>query len=84
MILSKETIAILRSLLNKRRIGGKHTEEKNCLRWIKNLPPDQHRHVSREWEQCVREGLVLRYIKTGENHVSLNPRRLKEIYELIK
>ncbi|MBI2670556.1 hypothetical protein HYX18_01060 [Candidatus Woesearchaeota archaeon] len=82
--ISGETASILRSLLNKERIGGRHTEEKNCLRWIKNLHPKKRREVLKEWEKCVKEGLVLRLIKTGENHVSLNPRRLKEIYQLIK
>jgi len=31
--------AILRRLNNKNRIGAKHTEEKNVLRWLKNIPP---------------------------------------------
>ena len=79
-----ETKGIIKKLFLKRRIGGKHTEEKNCLRWIKNLPPVKHKEVIREWQECIKEGIVLRSIKTGELHVSLNPRKLKEIHEIIK
>lgn len=82
--ISDETKAILRRLFNKKRIGGKHTEEKNCLRWIKNLAPKKHRQVLKDWKKCINEGLVLKSIKTSEFHISLNPRKLKEILELIK
>ena len=81
---SEYTKAILRRLFNKKRIGGKHTEEKNCFRWVKNLPPKVRRQVYREWKMCVGGGLVLREIKTGEFHVSLNPRKLGEVLEMIK
>jgi|TARA_B100001971_G_C17897879_1_gene386443 hypothetical protein len=82
--LSKYARAILRKLFNKKRIGGKHTEEKNCLRWIKNIPPKLQKEVYREWKSCINQGLIIREMKTGEFHVSLNPRKLMEIYKLIK
>mgnify|MGYP001568436021 CR=1 FL=1 len=82
--ISEETKNILKKLYNKKRIGGKHTEEKNCLRWIKNLETEKHKLVLREWEACIKEELILRTMKTGELHVSINPRRLKEIHELIR
>ena len=82
--LSKYTKAILRKLFNKKRIGGKHTEEKNCFRWIKNIPPKLQKKVYKEWKSCINKRLIIREIKTGEFHISLNPRKLKEIYELIK
>lgn len=81
--LSEETKRILKNLFRKKRIGGKHTEEKNCLRCIKNLEPKKHQLVLKEWEECIQEELILKEIKTGEFHVSLNPRKLKEIHEII-
>lgn len=81
--LSEETKDILRRLYRKRRIGGKHTEEKNCLRGIKNLKPEIYKLVLKEWQECINEGLILKEIKTGEFHVSLNPRKIKEIHEII-
>ena len=81
--LSEETKRILKNLFGKRRIGGKHTEEKNCLRWIKNLEPEKHKLILKEWQECIKEGFILKEIKTGEFHVSLNPRKLKEIHEII-
>jgi len=83
-MLHQETRRILESLLNKRRIGGKHTEEKNCLRKIKNLSPEEKSIVLKEWKWCINQELILRLPKTGEWHVSLNPRKLKEVYEIIK
>lgn len=80
---NEHTISILRRLFNKERIGGRHTEEKNCLRWVKNLPPKEYKQTIKDWERCIKDGLVIRLKKTGELHVSLNPRMLKEIHELI-
>lgn len=81
--LSEETKEIIRNLYNKKRIGGKHTEEKNCLKIIKNLKPDRHKKIIREWKFSIKEEIVLREIKTGEFHVSLNPRKIKEIHEIM-
>lgn len=81
--ISEETKRILKNLFSKRRIGGKHTEEKNCLRWIKDLSPEKHKVVLKEWQECIKENLILKEIKTGEFHVSINPRKLKEIHEII-
>lgn len=75
---------ILRRLLNQKRIGGKHIPENICLRWIKHLPKKEHKIALKDWEMCIKEGLVLTKPKPSERHVFLNPRRLAEIYELIK
>ena len=80
--LSPHTNDILRKLFRKKRIGCKHTEEKNCFRSVKNLSDEEQRLVYEEWVMCINEGLVLRMKKTGEWHVSLNPRMLKEIRRL--
>ena len=73
--LSEGTKDIIRKLYHKKRIGGRHTEEKNCLRWIKDLSPEKHKLVLKEWQECIKEGLILKEIKTGEFHVSINPKK---------
>ena len=83
-MLEKETEFILRRLLNKRRIGRKHTEEKNELRWAKNLPVDRQRLLWEQYEQCVKNGLILRQKKNNQVHISLNPKKLPEIYRLVE
>lgn len=75
--------SILRRLFNQKRIGGKHIPETICLRWIKNLPKEDHRSAIKDWQWCIKEGLVLTKLKPGEKHVFLNLRRLREVHELI-
>jgi len=83
MELSKETIFIIRKLYNKRRIGGKHTEEKNCFRALNGLDKQKKKEIIEEWTFCINSGMIIREMKTGEWHVSLNPRKLKEINEIL-
>ncbi len=76
--------AILRRMFNQKRIGGRHTEEKNCLRCIKYLPRNIQKLVEEDWETCIKNEWILRKKSTGEWHVSLNPEKLSEILNLIK
>ena len=80
--LSAGCIVILRRLLNQERIGGRHIPEHLCLRWIKHLPKEEHKAAIKDWERCIKEGLVLTKPKHSGRHVFLNPRRLQEIYAL--
>ena len=75
---------ILNGLHRKRRIGGKHTEERNVLRFLNTYPPELQKKVLSDWDYCIKEGFVLRVKKTGEWHVSLNPRKLKELKALVE
>jgi len=75
---------MLRSLFNKRRIGGKHTEEANLFRRIKHLSRAEQSAIIEDWEKCMKDGFVIRLKKTSEFHVSLNPEKLKEILEMIQ
>lgn len=83
MELSDETIDMLRNLLRKKRIGNKHTEEKNCLRWLKSLPKERRKIAKEEWDGLIKAGWIIRLMKTGELHVSLNPRFIGEIIQVI-
>lgn len=76
--------AIVRRLLSQKRIGGRHMPETLCLRWIKHLSKDEHRKAREDWKRCIAEGLVLTKPKPYDRMVFLNPKKLNEIYELIK
>ncbi|MBI3033477.1 hypothetical protein HYY69_08440 [Candidatus Woesearchaeota archaeon] len=79
-----EIKAILRRLFNQKRIGGRHTEEKNCLKCMKYLPRDAQKLVYEDWETCIKNEWILRKKSTGEWHVSLNPEKLGEILHEIE
>jgi len=82
------TKAILLFLLNKRYIGGKHfPEEKLFVSRTKYLARDEQRKCETELHDLIRSGSILRAKKrTGKGsewHISLNPHKLQEIYEMI-
>lgn len=79
---------LLMDLLRKRVIGAKHTPEDRIIkvntRWLQR---PQRKEFRKEYGQLVREELILRSKKmTGKSadwHISLNPRKLKEVEEMI-
>ncbi len=82
-VISENCKKLLGKLYNRRYFGGKHTEEKSVLRAIKQLPKDERKLTLKDWDWCKKQGFVITWLKTYEVHVSLNPKRLKEISELI-
>jgi len=84
-VIENGTKLLLSRLLNKRIIGGKHTPEERVLGWIAHLPPDEQKRIKNDWGICIKQRLwVFRMKKTGEWHVSLNPKRIHEISNAIK
>ncbi|KHO53514.1 MAG: hypothetical protein QT09_C0012G0011 [archaeon GW2011_AR18] len=75
---------ILRKLLNQNRIGGKHIPESLCMSWIKHLQKREHKNAVKDWKWCIKEGMVLTKPKPSDRHVFLNPKKLREIRELIE
>ena len=75
---------ILRKLMNIKpaKWGNSHTEEKNL---VKGLPG--HLRGSKVVEKAIKElykrDFLVRLKKTGEWHVSLNPRKKEEIYRFL-
>ena len=82
--ISEGCAAILRRLLDQRRIGGKHIPEVLCLRWIKHLQKKEHKIALKDWGWCIKEGLVVVKPTSSGRHVFLNPRRLREILKLVE
>ncbi len=75
---------ILRKLMAMKphKWGDSHTEERNL---IKGLPG--HLRGTKIVDKAIKElhqlGFLIRLKKTGEWHVSLNPRRKEEIYRFL-
>ncbi len=82
MELSKGCMVMLRKMLRQERIGGRNIPEALIKSRVKDLPKDEHRQAMKDWETCIKEGLILTKPKPYGTQVSLNPRKLKEIREL--
>jgi hypothetical protein len=81
--------AILLHLLNRKYIGGKHAPEqelvKSRTKWVDEK---QKKEFHREYKEIINQGFVLRSMKrTGKGsewHISLNPRKLKELFAMLE
>ena len=74
-------IKILWRLYRHRFIGGKHTDIKNLR---KGFPKDKYDLVDEAVNELIREGFLLVKPTHYGKHVSLNPRRLREIRSIIE
>jgi len=50
---------------------------------MKSFPPHLLKEVRNEIKELIKQGYLLSKMSTGEIHISLNPRMLKEIREEI-
>ena len=73
--------AILKKLFKHRYIGRRHTEIRNA---VKGLPPEQLKEAKKQVILLIKEGYLMSKPSTGEIHVSLNPRMIKEILKIIQ
>ena len=71
---------ILYKLVNHRYWGGKHTQKRNAL---KGINPKYHKEFEAALDELIKESLIIVAPKTKELHISLNPRRNKEIFDII-
>ena len=84
-----EIKTILEDMLRFKYIGSRHTPEGKFLRrTIILLDKKQRREFVKEYKQIINDGLIIRELKRTKKgmdwHISLNPRKLKEIHEVIK
>lgn len=80
--------AIISLMLNKKIIGGKHMPEEKMIGFkTKWLQKEEYKEFEQEYRAAINNQLILKIMKkTGKGsdwHISLNPRKLKEIYEMI-
>ncbi len=81
--------AVLMYLLSKRCIGGKHTPENKLLvsktKWLNK---HDKKIFDRAYKQIIFEKIIIRTKKrTGKGydwHISLNPRKLKDMHNMIE
>lgn len=81
--------AVIAYLLNKKYIGGKHTPEQKIINSkTKWLNKKEKRTFNDEYKKAINDNLILKTKKrTGKGsdwHISLNPRKLKIIYDMIE
>lgn len=72
---------IIRKLARHRIIGGKHTSIENIP---KGMPKDLRKTVLEEVKQLIREGIIIAHPTSYGMQVSLNPRKIKEIKEILE
>jgi hypothetical protein len=73
---------IIRKLMNfsPPKWGASHTEGRNLLKGLpKHLAGDAKNAVG----GLVKKGFLIKLMKTGEWHYSLNPKKQKEIFDFI-
>lgn len=81
--------ALINDMLTKKHIiGKKHVPEKKIVKLkTKWLQKDDARAFEKEYREAIKRGLILRIKKkTGKGsgwHISLNPRKLKELHKMI-
>jgi hypothetical protein len=81
--------AVFTAMLSKRIIGGKHIPEETMVNSkTKWLQKEELKQFETEYRDALNAQLLLRIKKrTGKGsdwHISLNPRKLKDVYELIR
>lgn len=77
----KELIqAIVEKLYRLRYIGGRHTEMKNIHKGMKGI---SEKEIERAVKYLVNKGVIQLHIKTGETHVSINPKKMKEVHRVL-
>ena len=74
---------ILVKLKNMRKWGGAHSELKRVLKSLPNSVSDK-KLIDVAVKELKRLELIGIYKKTGEDHTSLNPSKVKEINQFIE
>ena len=58
-------------------------EIRALLRHLKNLNKHDQKECIADWERLIQAGIVPRYKKQGEDHISLNPEKTHDINTII-
>lgn len=87
--MNKALRAILISMLSKRIIGGCHTpESKLIISKIKWLNKEETRQFEEEYKEIINNQIIIRLKKrtkkSSDWHISINPRKIKELNEILE
>lgn len=78
---------ILRKLINLGKIGGAHTAAFNLSKGLPNHITSNKKGkkaIHNAIKELVNEGYLLAKTSTDEQHVSINPGKIKEIEEFLR
>lgn len=71
---------ILRRMFVHHYIGGRHTDEKNVLKFL----PKHERGIGKDaLDDLIKWGFVMEKITSYGRHVSLNPRAIGEVRSIL-
>lgn len=85
-ILDVMKIFILK-LIRMKKIGGSHTEMKNLTKGLSlhyTLTKQGQKKIKKAIKELVNRQFLLIKPSTGEEHVSINPSKIKEIQEFLR
>jgi len=71
---------IVEKLYRLRYIGGRHTEMKNIHKGMRGI---SERELEKAVKYLVNKGIIQLHIKTKETHVSINPKKMKEVHRIL-
>lgn len=72
--------AIVEKLYRLRYIGGRHTEMKNIHKGMKGV---SEKDIVKAVKYLANKGVIQLHIKTRETHVSINPKKMKEVHRIL-
>lgn len=72
--------AIIEKLYRLKYIGGRHTEMTNVRKGMKGISEKDIEHAVK---YLVNKGIIQIHIKTKETHVSINPKKMKEVHKIL-
>ena len=77
----KELIqAVIEKLYRLKYIGGRHTEVKNIHKGMKGI---SEKEIEQVVKYLVNRGIIQTSIKTKETHISINPKKMKEVHKIL-
>jgi len=72
--------AIIEKLYRLKYIGGRHTQMKNIHKGMKGI---SEKELEKAVTYLVNKGIIQIHIKTKETHVSINPKKMKEVHKIL-
>ena len=77
---------MLRKLINLGKVGGSHTAVFNLSKGLPtHIRPNRksQKAIKQAIKELINDSFLLSKPSTGEQHVSINPRKIKEIKEFL-
>ena len=66
--------------LKLKYIGGRHTEVKNIHKGMKGV---SEKEIEQAIKNLLNKSIIQTSIKTRETHMSINPKKMKEVHKIL-